>query len=165
MASSIAACQWFPLGFLSGRHWSCIRRRQRKELRSLRKDSVQEDVENLKLHMWFVRLACFSARFLSLHWGTIPYLTSFRWRFSFGVLGCIYKKLCILYWSVHIPWGYGSCVSTLWLLGICAFFSSSNFLSIHKTYWWLEIWVKCKLLSIHLSASFLCHQLGLFFHF
>lgn len=58
---------------------------------------LQEDLEKVKLYVWFMRLACFLTRFLSLHWSDIPYLTDFRWSFHFGMLGCIYKKLCILH--------------------------------------------------------------------
>ena len=54
---------------------------------------LQEDLKKVKLHVWFMRLACFLIRFLSLHWGDIPYLTYFRWRFHLDMLGYTYKKL------------------------------------------------------------------------
>lgn len=64
------------------------------------------------------------------------YLTDLRQRLQFDILGCIYKKLCVLHWAVHTSQNYSSCVSPLWLLGIFTFFSLfflHNFLSLYNT--------------------------------
>jgi len=78
--------------------------------------------EKVKLHVWFMRLACFLTRFLSLHWGSIPYLAYFRWRFHFGMLGCIYKKLYSPLISTYFMELRQLCFSSCAVRNVCFFF-------------------------------------------
>lgn len=62
----------------------------------------QEDLEKVKLHTWYMRLAWLLTRFLSLPWSDIPYLTDFRWRFNFCHVGMhILETLYLLLISAY----------------------------------------------------------------